>query len=91
MECKALRTGTEICEALEDLVISRWDTPKFILTDNGTEFINRVMKAFAEEHNITHTTVLPYHLQTNPVERINRILKTMMISFIEQDHREWDK
>jgi len=51
VECKALRsaTGTKICEALEDLVISRWGTPKFILTDNGTEFINRVMKAFAEE------------------------------------------
>jgi len=93
VECKALRsaTGTKICEALEDLVISRWGTPKFILTDNGTEFINRVVKAFAEEHNITHTTVPPYHPQANPVERVNRILKTMMISFIEQDHREWDK
>jgi len=49
------------------------------------------VKAFAEEHNITHTTVPPYYPQANPVERVNQILKTMMISFIEQDHREWDK
>jgi len=46
------------------------------------------MKAFAEEHNIRYTTVLLYHPQANPVERVNRILKTIMISFIEQDHRE---
>jgi len=36
IECKALRsaTGIKIREALEDLVISRWGAPRFILTDN---------------------------------------------------------
>jgi len=52
---------------------------------NGTEFINQVVKASAEEHNIAHTTVSPY--QANPIERVNRILKTIMISFIEQESR----
>ncbi|XP_077271912.1 uncharacterized protein LOC143902676 [Temnothorax americanus] len=60
-------------------------------SDNGTEFVNRVIKGFAEEHGITHTTVPPYHLQANPVKRVNRTLKTMIVSFIERDHREWDK
>ncbi|GAB1867938.1 RNA-directed DNA polymerase [Camponotus japonicus] len=93
VECKALRaaTGPKITEALEDLVISRWGAPRFLLTDNGTEFVNKVMKAFAETRQITHTTVPPYHPQANPVERVNRILKTMIIAFIEKDHREWDK
>jgi len=93
IEYKALRsaTGIKICEALEDLVISRWGAPQFILTDNGTEFVNKTIKSFAEEHKITHTTVPPYHPQANPVERVNRILKTMIISFINRDHREWDK
>jgi len=35
--------------------------------------------------------VPPYHPQANPVERVNRILKTMITSLIEKDHREWDK
>jgi len=93
VECRALRSATavKIRETLDDLVISRWGTPKFILTDNGTEFVNRIIKSFAEENQITHTTVPPYHPQANPVERVNRILKTMIISFIEKDHREWDK
>jgi len=92
IECKALRsaTGIKIREALEDLVISRWGTPQFILTD-GTDFVNRTIKSFADEHKITHTTVPPYHPQANPVERVNRILKTMIIALIEKDHREWDR
>ncbi|KAL6421332.1 hypothetical protein ACFW04_003699 [Cataglyphis niger] len=27
---------------------------------------------------------------TNPVERINQVLKMMITAFIEQDHRDWD-
>lgn len=93
IECRPLRatTGPKICEALDDLVISRWGAPKFLLTDNGTEFVNKVLRAFAEDRRITHTTVPPYHPQANPVERVNRVLKTMIIAFIEKDHREWDE
>jgi len=93
VECRALRSATaiKIRETLEDLVISRWGVPKFILTDNGTEFVNKIIKSFAEENKITHTTVPPYHPQANPVEQVNKILKTMIIFFIEKDHREWDR
>ena len=92
VECRALRAanGKLIREALEDLVIARWGTPKFLLTDNGTEFINRTLRSFADDYEIKHTTVPPYHPQANPVERVNRVLKTMIIAFLDRDHREWD-
>ncbi|XP_029680942.1 uncharacterized protein K02A2.6-like [Formica exsecta] len=92
MECFALRAanGKKICEALRE-VISRWGTPKFLLTDNGTEFANQTLQAFSEEHGITHTTIPPYHPQANPVERVNRVLKTMIVAFLERDHRKWDE
>lgn len=47
------------------------------------------MRAFAAEYGITHTTVPPYP-QANPVERVNRVLKTMIIAFLDRDHWEWD-
>ncbi|XP_039310315.1 uncharacterized protein K02A2.6-like [Solenopsis invicta] len=92
VECQALRTanGKRIREALEDLVLSRLGTPKFLLTDNGTEFVNQTLRAFAQDFEITHTTVPPYHPQANPVERVNRVLKTMIIAFLDRDHRDWD-
>lgn len=92
VECFALRAanGRKICEALDE-VVSRWGTPKFLLTDNGTEFLNQTLRAFAAERGIAHTTVPPYHPQANPVERVNRVLKTMIVAFLERDHREWDE
>jgi len=61
VENKALRaaTGPKIEEALEDLIVSRWGTPKILLTDNGTEFVNKVIKEFVEENGITHTVPSP--------------------------------
>lgn len=53
--------------------------------------MNKTIKAFAEEHGIIHTTVPPYHPQANPVERVNRVLKTMIVSYIKKDHRAWDE
>lgn len=58
-----------------------------LLTNNGTEFFNRELRAFAEQYGITHSTVPPYHSQANPVERV---LKTMITAFLKDDHREWD-
>lgn len=92
VECRALRNANEkkIREAIKDLIVSRWRTTRFLLMDNGTEFVNQTLRAFAAEYGITHTTVPPYHPQANPVERINRVLKTMIIAFLDRDHREWD-
>ncbi|CAD6216032.1 GSCOCG00011241001-RA-CDS [Cotesia congregata] len=36
-------------------------------------------------------TTPPYHPQADPVERVNRVLNTMMIAFLNEDHREWDQ
>lgn len=92
VECRALRNANEkkIREAIKDLIVSRWGTPRFLLMDNGTEFVNQTLRAFAAEYGITHITVLPYHPQANSVERVNRVLKTMIIAFLDRDHREWD-
>jgi Integrase core domain. len=92
IECSPLRkaTGKNIRQAFDDLIVSRWGTPQVLLTDNGTEFVNHTIREWAEEFNIHHTTTPPYHPQANPVERVNRVLKTMIVSFLERDHRDWD-
>lgn len=61
----------KIREHLDEVVVNRWGAPKVLLMDNGTEFINRELKAFAKERNIAHATVPPYHPQANPVKRVN--------------------
>ncbi|XP_020297304.1 uncharacterized protein K02A2.6-like [Pseudomyrmex gracilis] len=92
IECRPLRkaNGKNICEALEELIIFRWGAPHILLTDNGTEFLNKDLKSFTEKYRIEHATIPPYHPQANPVERVNRVVKTMITAFIGNDHREWD-
>lgn len=44
-----------------------------------------------EEYGVQHLTTPPYHPQANPVERSNRVLKTIIATFVGEDHRDWDK
>ncbi|XP_011313112.1 uncharacterized protein [Fopius arisanus] len=84
-------TGRKIRECLEGVVINRWGTPDILLTDNGTEFVNRELKATAQQAGIQLHTTPPFHPQANPVERVNRVLQTMIRAFLGEDHREWDE
>lgn len=77
--------------AFESLVLNRWGCPKYLLTDNGTEFVNTFVTNQLKQLGIHQTTVPPYHAQANPVERVNRTIKTMICTFIPQDQRDWDK
>ena len=83
--------GKKIESAFREFIINRWGTPQVLLTDNGTEFVNNMLSQLAQEFNIVHTTTPPFHPQANPVEWINRILKTMIVSFIGNDHGTWDQ
>ena len=82
--------GNTVKKAFIELIMTRWGVPRVLLTDNGTEFVNKVTQDLAEEFGFHHSTIPPYYAQANPVERVNRVLKSMIISFLGQDHREWD-
>ena len=82
--------GATITRAFKDLVITLWGTPKFLFTDNGTEFCNKIVDLICQEDAIKRVKTPPYHPQVNPVERIIRVLKTMIISFIKETQRKWD-
>lgn len=71
-------------------VISRWGTPRILLTDNGTPYINKLIRELTQKFNIRHATIPPYHAQANPVERVNRTAKTMIQAYVNNDHTEWD-
>ena len=89
IECVPLRsaTGQRIKDSFKELVINRWGVTQVLLTDNGTEFVNNILRWLSQEYNIPQSTTPPYHPQANPVERVNRVLKTMIILYIDKDHK----
>ena len=74
-------------KAFDELVVFRWGCPKYLVTDNGTEFSNNLMTSRLKKLGVIETTIAPYHAQANPTERVNRTLKTMMAIFVKEDHR----
>ncbi|XP_051162146.1 uncharacterized protein K02A2.6-like [Leptopilina boulardi] len=92
VELKPLRSadGKSVTGAFEELILFQWETPNFLLTDNGKEFDLLYLKDAFQEYGMKHITTPPYHPQANPVQRSNRTLKTMLSAFIRSDHRDWD-
>ena len=46
---------------------------------------------YLEEIGAKHETTPIYHAQANPTERVNRTLKTRIMAFVENSHRNWDE
>ena len=44
-----------------------------------------------EDYNVKRSYIPPYYARANPVERANRTLKTMIASYVEGNHKTWDK
>ena len=62
-----------------------------IVTDNGTEFENKVVKETLEELNISHVTTSYYHPQSNAkVERFHRTLHDILAKMVDDKVGTWD-
>ncbi|GBO25915.1 Putative uncharacterized transposon-derived protein F54H12.3 [Araneus ventricosus] len=69
------KRGTDILEAFKIIFSHR--KPKFLQTDQGTEFENSIFQKFLKENNVKYFTT--YNAtKASIVERFNRTLKTKM-------------
>ena len=85
------RSGNKYFIMFEDLlIVNRWGCARGCLTDNGTEFANRMVTDRLMEYGIVESTFPPNHAQANLVELVKRYLWAMINSFLKGDHRDWD-
>ena len=72
-------------------VISRFGVPNKIHSDQGRQFESHLFSEMCELLQIEKTRTTPYHPQSDGmVERFNRTLCTMLGTFVEDHHRNWD-
>ncbi len=71
-------------------VLLRYGAPEVILTDNGTQFTSKIFSELAADWGVTFQNTAPYSPQSNPVERANRVVKTMIAQFVRDKHKTWD-
>ena len=80
-----------VMQLLTEKVIPRHSCPLQLVTDNGTENVNQVMKEALRELNIDHVTTSVYHPQANgKVERFHRTLHDALAKLARDNLEMWD-
>lgn len=87
-----LRNGKadKICEIMEQQFLL-FGIPEAIISDNGKQFESHLFKDLVENYRSKIWYTPNYHPQSNPTERVNRVVGTMISTYINsKKHNEWD-
>jgi transposase InsO family protein len=90
---KAVRDNTAqtAVRFLKEDVITKFGTPRCILTDNGTHFTSSMMNELIKQIGATHLYSTPYHPQTNgQVERYNSTMDAKIAALSNSRKTDWD-
>ena len=85
------KSAQSVAHILVDEIFPRFGCPCEVITDNGTENENQVMKEVFAKLNIHHVTTSFYHPQSNAkVERFHRTLHDVLSKLLKDDSTVWD-
>ncbi|XP_070032498.1 uncharacterized protein [Nicotiana tomentosiformis] len=79
-----------VCEFLQKNIFTRFGTPRVIISENGSHFMNKQFVALMSKYGVTHKTGTPYHAQTSgQVEVANQELKRILEKMVSASHKDW--
>lgn len=84
-------TAKVVTDLLEKEVFLKFGVPQILICDNGPQFKSHIFKKKAEEYQVKIWFTPNYHPQANPMERPNRVIKTLLASYVTDNQRKWDK
>lgn len=86
IELQSLRkaTGSVVAKALREKIFLHHRCPKKIIMDIGSQFVAKEFKDVLQNSGVQHQLTPPYAPQCNPVERANKVIKTMIAQTVEK-------
>ena len=85
-------TAKTAARFIKEDIISKFGTPRCILTDNGTHFTASMMEELFKHIGITHLYSTPYHPQTNgQIERYNATMDAKIAALSNERKTNWDE
>jgi len=85
------KSAENVAHVVIDEVVPRFGCPLQVVTDNGTENENKVMRETLKTLNIDHVTTSFYHPEANAkVERFHRTLHDILAKKLKDDLSTWD-
>jgi hypothetical protein len=91
VEAKALYQANEqsVVDLLFEEIFTRFGVPREIVTDQGTQFMSKLLKLITHQYQIRHRTSSPYHPQANgQVESTNKVIEVILTKTIQSSHTD---
>jgi len=85
-------TASTIANKLVRSVFTRYGAPRYLLSDQGSQFTSELLHLVCNVWNIKRIRTSPFHPQTNgKVEKFNSTLCDMLSSYVNDDRDDWNK
>lgn len=84
-------TAAAVTQRIEENVFLMYGAPQYVLCDNGVQYRSKEFRKMVSSYQSKIIYNANYHPQANPTERINRVMKTMLSSYINDNQRTWDR
>ena len=79
-----------VLKFLKENILSKFGTPRAIISDGGSHFCNRPFAALMKKYGIRHKVSTPYHPQTSgQAEIFNREIKQILEKTVKLDRKDW--
>jgi transposase InsO family protein len=89
VEAKALRDNTASSTAK---LWCRYGCPIELVSDQGTHFVNDVVRELTQHYAVVHRRSTVYYPQGNGLaESTNKILQTILRKIVEANRNDWDR
>ena len=86
------KSAETVARLLLEEIIPRHTCPRKLVSDRGSESVNRIVAIISERLKICHLNTSSYHPQCNGnTERFHRFLNDVMSKYAYANHSTWDK
>ncbi|KAI3678548.1 hypothetical protein L6452_37844 [Arctium lappa] len=79
-----------VVKFLQKQIFTRFGTPRALISDEGTHFVNNLLREVLEKYNINHKIATAYHPQTNGLAELsNREIKGILEKVVKPNRKDW--
>jgi hypothetical protein len=74
-----------------EVILPRFGTPRIVISDGGSHFIDKTFRAFLRELGEKHNIATPYHPQTSgQAETSNKQIKNILQKMVNEMGKGWE-
>ncbi|KAJ9552558.1 hypothetical protein OSB04_016603, partial [Centaurea solstitialis] len=79
-----------VVKFLQKNIFTRFGTPRALISDEVTHFVNHMLKGVLSKYNINHRIATAYHPQTNGLAELsNREIKGILEKVVKPNRKDW--